>query len=931
MKIDPELLKSISDASSATPDPERAERNLRRLFEFNPHTALPLQHLPEIARLFSASQFLANFCIAHPEELVSAINERGLRITKTLVAKRAEEELGMIEEMDIAGIMKRLRVFKKRYLLRVTLRYLLGDTDIKGSMDELTSLAEVLISIALKCSTANIQRRYGEPSDKRMALIGLGKLGAEELNYSSDIDIIALYGRRGGSTSGILTAFGVRTNRISNHEFYSRTVELWSRLLSSHTEEGIVYRVDLRLRPQGQKGELILPLEAYRTYYESWGRTWERMVLIRARPVAGDVEIGRAFMEDIKPFLWRRTLDYSEIEEIRGLKKKIDSTITHDDIKRGYGGIREAEFFIHTFQLIYGAENESLRTNNTLRALHALREMNIIPDEDIHILFENYLFLRRIEHLLQMREDLQTHRLPISDNEIEALSKEMGFLSREGFLKNLRLRRMQIKNMYNSLLGTTEDVHAEALNLLEGDLSDEELKGYLSFRKVQDIERCLKNLKGISEHMSLFRTMKERSIVRKVIPPLLENALSAEAPDRAIAGIESLLTTYGIKTAHLTAIMEQEELMKGIIKIFSLSPYLTRIFLSDQIYLDLLIEEWRIMKTLRMLLESLKRKIKRGGALGSSLACYRRFEEVRIGIFFLLDILKTNDLFRGLSHLAEAIIRVIVDMLGCDGLSVIALGKLGGREMNFGSDIDIIFLSEGLEGMTHAERIMRALTTYTDNGIIYDVDARLRPDGSKGVLVNNIEGYKNYYLRKAHQWEIQALLKARPVAGDGRLGKAFIEMARDVIVKRGREIRQEGLLEMRDRIIRELSRESEGMDIKLGPGGIEEIEFYVQFKQLNHAWKAPRILVQNTLIAINRLAKEGLLNPAEAEKLYNTYKYYRKVEAFLRLNEESTLTEETMTTQLTAMFMGHKDKREFLSHLRSIREETQRLTRPSVY
>jgi len=930
MKIDPELLKDISDASSATSNPARAERNLRRFFETNPHMTCPPAHLAEIARLFSVSQFLANFCIAHPGELSSALNERGLRITRALVERRAEEELQMIEDMDIQVIMRRLRIFKKRYLLRLTLRYLLGETDIVGSMDELTCLAEVIISIALRCSIARLQQRYGEPSDESMTLIGLGKLGAGELNYSSDIDIIALYGKR-GHTSGILTTSGVRTNRISNHEFYSRVMELWGRLLSSQTGEGVVYRVDLRLRPQGQKGELILPLEAYRTYYESWGRTWERMVLIRARPVAGDTGLGMVFMEDIRPFLWRRTLDYSEIEEIRGLKKKIDSAVTHDDIKRGYGGIREIEFFIHTFQLIYGPDNESLRTNSTLRALWALGQMNIIPGEDVQVMSENYLFLRRVEHLLQMREDLQTHRLPVSDDEIKALSREMGFPSEKDFLKDLRLRRMQIKSMYNSLLGTSEDAHAEALNLLEGGIGEEELKGYLSFRGIRDIERCLKDLKSIGEHMSLFRTMKERSILRRVVPPLIEEALSAEMPDRAIAGVETLLTTYGIKTAHLTAIMEQGELMKGIIKIFSLSPYLSRIFLSDQIYLDILIEEWRIMKTLKMLLESLKRKIKRDGDIGSSLACYKRLEEVRVGIFFLLDILKTNDLFRGLSHLAEAIIRIIIEVLGCKGLSVIALGKLGGREMNFGSDIDIIFLSQGLEGMGYAERIMRLLTTYTDNGMIYNVDARLRPDGSKGVLVNNIDGYRNYYLRKAHQWEIQALLRARPVAGDRGLGRAFIEMARDVIIERGWEIRQEGLLEMRERIIKELSRESEGMDIKLGPGGIEEIEFYVQFKQLRHAHRMPRILVQNTLIAITRLARWGLLNPLEAETLYNSYKYYRKIEAFLRLNEESIIADGAVTTELTARFMGHKDKEEFLSYLRSMREEVQRLTRSTMY
>jgi glutamate-ammonia-ligase adenylyltransferase len=929
MKIDSESVKRISEVSSITPDPERTERNLIRLFELHPEVLNSLGALSETARLFSVSQFLANFCISNPDELVSAVQEKGMAITRQLIKERARQELSIIEKADIKAIMRALRVFKKRYLLRITLRYLLCETDIKRSMDELTSLAETVISIALGSSVRIMQERYGEPSDNRIALIGLGKLGAEELNYSSDVDIIALYGREDGSTSGTLTPSGVRTNRISNHEFYCKVVENLSRILSSNTQEGIAYRVDLRLRPQGQKGEIVLPLEAYKTYYEAWGRTWERMVLIRARPVAGDIELGKSFMESISPFVWRKTLDYAEIEEIRGLKKRIDSTMTRDDIKRGYGGIREAEFFIHTFQLIYGGDNDLLRNHNTLNALNTLREMKIIPEDDINSLSDNYLFLRRVEHLLQMKEDLQTHTLPSSDREINALAIEMGFMSKEDFLADLRLRRMQIKNMYNSLLGTTEDIHTETLNLLEGDLTDDELKGYLSFRKVHNTERCLKNLKNIGEHMSLFRTMNERSTAREVIPQLLESALNAESPDRALAGLESLITTYGIKAAHLTAITEQKELMNGIIRIFSLSPYLTRIFLSNQLYLDFLIEEWKILKTPEMLAEGLKRKIKRGDDLSRSFAEYKRYEEVRLGIFFLQDILEIDDLLMGLSHLAEVIIRTSVERTGFKPISVIALGKLGGQEMTFGSDIDIIFLSEASGSMTAAERIIKTLTTYTDAGTVYSVDTRLRPDGSKGILVKDIEGYKNYYLKNAQHWEIQALLRARPVAGNTEQGRSFVKMIEEVIRQRGREVRLSDLHNMRERIIREASHEDEGIDIKLGPGGVEEIEFYVQFQQLHHAWRAPEILVQNTQIAIDRLSKKGLLNPVEAGGLYNAYKYYRRLETFLKLNEEQTLMEESRIAELSGIFMGHKDKEEFLLYLKNLRKKVLGLTHSS--
>jgi glutamate-ammonia-ligase adenylyltransferase len=714
-------------------------------------------------------------------------------------------------------------------------------------------------------------------------------------------------------------------NKISNHEFYCKTIELLNKLLSSHTEDGIAYRVDLRLRPQGQKGDITLPLKAYKTYYESWGRTWERMVLIRARPVAGDADLGKEFMKTIEPFVWKRTIDFSEIEEIRGLKKKIDSMLARDDLKRGYGGIREAEFFIQTFQLLYAGENSSLKSYRILNAIQALKWMNMVPEKDLTTLWGNYLYLRRIEHYLQMKEDLQTHTLPSDENELESLARVMEFSSVSDFLAELRLRRMQTKNMYNSLLGTQDDVHEEALNLLEGKLDDRELSGYLSFRNVKHPDKSLVNMKSIREHMESFRTMQERSITREVIPRLLEKAFISECPDRVLAGLENLLTAYNIKTAHLNAIRDQKELMMGIIKIFSLSPYLTRIFLSSQYYLNILIEEWSIFKTLRGMEEKLKRTVREGDNFSSQLAQYRRLEEIRLGILFLLGIINAEDLFRVLSHLAEAIIGMIVESRKCRGLSVIAFGKLGGREMTFGSDLDIVFVSETEEAATEAEKVMKTLSAYTDMGMLYSVDTRLRPDGSKGILVQDIEGYRNYYMKKAQNWEIQALLKARPVGGDTELARSFISMAKDIILKKGKGIPGNDISEMRARIVKELSHESEGIDVKLGPGGIEEIEFHTQYLQLHYSEKFPDFLVQNTVAAVSRLAKKNILSSSDKDICTRAYEYFRKLETFQRLNEEQVITEGSDFTKLAATFMGHKSQEEFLTHLRMLREKVLKI------
>jgi len=919
MEIDKDILKQISNAASSTSNPERAESNLQRFFEQNPENRSILQHLSVTAKLFAASQFLANYCIAHAEELELAIKDIKKELTKKLLQARAKNDLVFSEGSDINDIMKALRLFKKRYLLRISLRDITGEANIQESMDELTFLSEIVISAALEWSFKFTQLKHGTPADSVISLIALGKLGGEELNYSSDIDLIAVYENDTGETPGVLNPSGIMFNKISSHEYYCKIVELFSKLLSAQTEDGVAYRVDLRLRPQGQKGDLALPLKAYRTYYESWGRTWERMVMIRARPVAGDINLGKAFLDTIRPFVWRETLDYTEIEEIRGLKKRIDSTFSRDDIKRGYGGIREAEFFVQTFQLLYAAKNSSLKSYRILNAIQALKWMKIIPDEDLTTLWENYLYLRRVEQYLQMKEDLQTHTLPTAEKDMTALSKMMDFQSVDDFLADLRIRRMQIKSMYNSLLGTQEDVDTEALNILEGGLKDFELTGYLSFRKVKNPKLCIINLKKIRDHMRVFRTMQERSISRKVIPQLIETGLISEDPDRAIAGIESLMTSFGIKTAHLTALMEQREMLTGIVKILSLSSYLSRIFLSNSYYLNMLIEKWTIFKTLKNMEDTIGNAVMESDDFTSRLTRFRRLEEVRLGMLFLQNIMTTEDLFKNMSYLAEAIISIITNKYSEEGLSVIALGKLGGREMTFGSDLDIIFISETQEASSTAEMIMKDLTAYTDMGPLYEVDTRLRPDGSKGFLVKDIEGYKNYYLNKAQNWEIQALLKARPVGGDQELGHSFMNMAKDVILQKGSSIKRSDISTMRERIVKELAHEQEGIDVKLGPGGIGEIEFFTQYLQLNNAGNSPEVLGQNTPEALDRLCKKGLLDNHDKNILTGSYEYYRKLETFLRLNEEQYIAEDSDLSEISAKFMKHGSHEEFISHLINLR------------
>jgi glutamate-ammonia-ligase adenylyltransferase len=926
MSSDKDIEKIISEVSQGTSDPKRAETNLHRLAEAVSGSARALPYLNEIAKLFAVSRFLANFCISYPDELFGAIKEMKEPVSKNLLSARANNELQFDEEMNITEVLQRIRLFKKRYLLRITMRDITGLTDTLSSMDELTHLAETVIHFALSCSLKINTRKFGDPAPQEgFAIIALGKLGGEELNYSSDVDLMAVYDAEEGHTSGILSPAGVRINRISNSEFYFKVMELFSMILSRNTEDGIAYRVDLRLRPQGEKGEIAMPVKSYRAYYETWGRLWERMALIRARPVAGSARLGRSFMEVIEPFVWKRTMDYSDIEEIKGLKKKIDSVFSRDDIKRGYGGIREAEFFIQTFQLIYGNEHGSLRTHRLLNAMQSLRWIGLVPEEDLIVLWDNYLHLRKIEHLLQMKDDLQTHTLPAAEDDLNALALQTGFPSVRGFLSDLKLRRMKIRNMYNSLLGTEEDIYAEALTLLEGDLGDDELAGYLSFRGLKKPFMGLKGIKGIRGQFELFKTQRERTVMRKVVPLLIEGALNAESPDRALRELDSFFAVIGVNETYLTGLMERKELREGIMKIFSMSTYLTRVFLSSPRYLDLLLEGNVIRKTSRRTREELRRIVLQD-RFETEIAEYKNVEEIRLGSFFLMHVIKIHHLVKYLSQLADAVIGMITSAAAESGrlslrtgFSVLAMGKLGSREITFGSDLDIIFLSENQEDIKTAEKILKTLTAYTDKGIIYRVDTRLRPDGSRGALLKDREGYRDYYLNSARPWEIQALLKVRPVAGDMDSAKSFMKMAREVILKRGLELKRDDIRTMRERIVRELSHESKGIDIKLGPGGIEEIEFYIQLLQLHNAGKAPEILVQDTASAMRRLTKRGILSSDDGKTLSAAYEYLRTLETFMRLNEEHVITADSEFAGLAGIFMGHRNKEEFLEHLKAIR------------
>lgn len=905
------------------PDPERASNNIEAFLSLHPEYENQLRsNFYAISMLFSFSQFLANYSIKNPEALIRALKhiESPLEIENLRddLKTRFSECQSLIEGMKVA------RDFKKEKLLIITIKDIVNRTNLQETMSDLSLLADVILSESLYFVCRFLVNRYGNLHRNSLSVIGLGKLGPNELNYSSDVDLIFVCDDD-DETSGVLSPQGVTINKISSFEFYLKLVEEYCRFLSSNTEDGFCYRVDLRLRPQGQRGGLVLTLRGYEEYYESWGQLWERAALMRARYIAGCPETGYAFMKIIEPFIYRKYLGFDAIDEIRRMKSQVEQikpgTLSRD-IKRGFGGIREIEFFIQVFQLIYGGKEPLLRENSTLKALHRLLQKGYIGYDDFHHLSENYIFLRTLEHRLQQLNDIQTHALPAHEAELAILARKMGFENHESFLNTLYAKRRKVRQIYDSLLEIKtgvlsvnekdeasygrlmDSLYWEMDSPIESLLIDE-----LSNTKIRDTKKAIHCLTKIRNSLYAFQTLRGRRLLEVIIRKFLDEAIKGTDPDSALLQLVDFSGILASQESYLESISVRQDIIATLNFIFSNSEYLSKIIMNNPDYLDSLITGESSKKVVSSMKKDLDILIEKHG-ISTALRLFRRHEEIRLGTFFLSSRVGIRELMLSLSRIADVILTsalesVTQNITNAGGevlshqspLAIIGFGKLGGMEITFNSDIDIIFLcpyepSQSL--IKIAEKLIRLISSYTKDGMAYRVDIRLRPDGSKGTLISSLEGIENYYLFNAQPWELQALLKARPINCATKIGKDFIEMRKKVLIRRASGISKDEILNMCKRIQRELSKElpnSGVLDIKYGTGGLAEMEFFVQYLQLKYCHLNPNILIQNTFDAVKRLCKQALIAPQDAEALRDAYIFYRTVETLLKLRNETVFRE----------------------------------------
>ena len=947
----------IKEALSS-PDPDMALNNLERFISclpegFDKKGLFESDRLKAVCTLFGGSSFLTNIVIRRPDLLKWLIIQDNLSSSSSLSEKTEELRERLRDTQDMASLQEVLRRFKAREYLRIGLRDLMGLADLTQVMGEISDLAAACLQGSYETSSSMLLKEYGRPlyTDENNAgkeadfvILGMGKFGGRELNFSSDIDLIFMYRSDKGETEGT----GDGGNCVPLHQYFIKLGKMIIRAMNEVTKDGFVFRVDMDLRPEGQSGDLACSLRSAEIYYESWGQTWERSAMLKARPVAGDINLGDEFLKTIRPFMYRKFLDFTAIEEIRAMKKRIDASIARDDqlltnLKLGTGGIREIEFFIQALQLINAGKVESLREKNSLSALKKLKAARLISDGEEERLREAYIFLRTVEHRIQIYQERQTHTLPGDKRELERLAKRVGYSDAplESFMKDHRNHTKNVKEIYSSLFHEAADKleegkSPEIIELMEGVLSDEEAMERLSSYGFKDTMGALRNLSLLWNGPPFAHfTDKSRAVLRRVAPLIFEEIAASPEPDMALNTFEKFISAVGARASFYSLLAENHHVIKFLVGLFGTSSFLSKILLSHPETLDSFVSRGASapVKTKDEIRNELLEMVTTDLHFEDQLDLMRRFRNVeilRIGMNDIYGEIALKEVSLQVSHLADVSLELassiaLEKMKGKYGVPLtieggkeveagmvtIGMGKLGGQEMAYSSDLDIMFIYSG-SGETSGEnngekglktinnqdffarvgqQIISILTIPTREGYLFKVDMRLRPSGSSGTLVASIESFADYHKTSSQTWERQALTRSRVITGDETLSGKVISVIEEAVYRDGAspEVAAE-IARMRSRMEIELAKEKDGIyNVKTGKGGLVDIEFLVQFLLLKHGATNREIRTANTLLALEKIKEAKILSDEEYAVLSETYIFLRAIENGLRIVHDQSV------------------------------------------
>ncbi len=878
--------------------------------------------LRELPHVWACSPFVARQCQQTPALLRELLTDGMLYCSadSDYFPGRLMSLCG--EADDESALMAALRFNRRREMIRIAWRDLAGLAPLGETMADLSALADASLSVALDWLHADLVRRHGEPRDahdqpQRLAVIAMGKLGGCELNFSSDIDLMFLFSGPGQTRGG--------GRPLSSEEFFNRLGKRLIKTLNETTGDGFVFRVDMRLRPFGDSGPLVQSLGAMESYYETHARDWERYALIKARCCAGDLTLGESLLSDLQPFVYRRYIDYSVLDSLRNMKKMIDREVQRKDmrgnIKLGRGGIREIEFIGQMFQLVRGGKEPALRSRRILDVLAALQRLRLLPESAVADMRQAYCFLRNTEHRLQQIDDRQTQTLPENDLDRLRVALGMGHADWPGFLGELDAWRERVDGHFSELLrqdnDTTDDTGAlQAVWASELD-SDQatELLCAAGFTQAGPVLEQLRRLRHSRQLKHLSGTARER--LDRLMPMLLKLVLEDQHADSTLEHILPLIETIARRSVYLAMLAENPAALRLLVRLFSASAWVATQITRHPLLLDELLDPRSLFDppSRGELLNDLNARLYKceRGDLEQYMDSLRHFKNAQVLRVAAADIagsLPLAEVSNHLSAIAETVLRKSLDLawdflsdrhgppLDKDGrpagFGIIAYGKLGGLELGYGSDLDIVFLHDGQDGGGHtggpkvldnstffnrlARRIIHLLTTVTPAGTCYDIDTRLRPNGASGLLVSSLDAYARYQRQDAWTWEHQALVRARPVAGDGDVTGAFASIRREILAqRRDADGLRRDIIDMRARMRAELEHKEAGVfDLKQGLGGIADIEFMVQYAVLRWASEEPALLeFTDNLRLLETLAGSGLLPQADCLSLRQAYFDYR--------------------------------------------------------
>jgi glutamate-ammonia-ligase adenylyltransferase len=957
-----------SKAIAASADPQRAKHfaDLLAATAAGPRLeTLSADQVRVLLALFSGSQALSEWLVAHPDWLAT-LDFESLKHPRRAQGLRAEIHRwlpALLAERNYAGALAQVRRFKQREMLRIAARDLARLAEVVEITREISDVADVCLEAVWQVCRQQFCDRFGQPHHQDAAgrwqptafcVLGLGKLGGRELNYSSDVDVLFVYGDE-GRVFREAPGKNPRAGSLTSHAFFNRLAEAYIAEVGRMTPEGMLFRIDLRLRPEGDAGPLCRSLASYENYYAQWGQTWERMMLIKTRPVAGDEGLAHEFLEMIQPFRFPRSIHEGVLREVAAMKDRIETEVVRAgeldrNVKLGRGGIREIEFIAQMQQLLHAGREPFLQETQTLACLAKLAEYQHLTRQEARQLDAAYRFLRDVEHRLQMEANLQTHTLPTERRARERLARLMGFATAAKFEAARQEHTRNVRKVYDRLLKPAAPEPAAPFPR-QFDGRETEWKDILARHSFREPDKALRVLQEFVEgpgfvHVSP-RTVE---LAHQLIPRLLalcpikagpagraggrpartgRRANAGEPagargrpagpdrpvlsdPDRVVTRLDSFLSAYGTRGALFEMWTGNPRLFELLLLLFDRSEFLAETMIRSPELFDELVfsDRLRQCKTAPEILADLRH----GLADPDQFVWLRRYHEAELMRLGLRDILGLADFEQNLaelSALADACLQYALEVVmrkhrrSAPPFAIVGLGKLGGREIDYGSDLDVVFVTESKAGglaqlQRLAVEVMELLSQRTDKGLVFRVDARLRPDGEKGLLVNTLAACEEYYRQRAQLWEIQALTRARAVAGDPQTGRHFQELAArltDFSPARARppEVAcftpdwKQKIHAMRMRIERE--RTPAGKDelaIKTGRGGLMDAEFLAQTLCLEHGWAEA-----HTLRALERARDAGPprregepsgspLAREDWDRLIANYRQLRRVEGILR-------------------------------------------------